>query len=188
MTELEDKVQTFAKIVEGRSITDDPRFEVFIKGTVMGFPVMLQAIKATWPFGLIYTLETQVIDDPNAPPDPNALLMQLSPRVARGMFAFFAKILLFEPTGQHLSDRRMEQRFMFTYNNALEAERFVRYPGLFENLLRLEHCAKFTELTIRAKAGLVLTQPVNFNSINPDVCRETFKLMSDVGQVLFEAF
>src|ERR1039457_5484232 len=106
MTELEDKVQTFAKIIEGRSFSDDPRFEVFIKGTVMGFPVMLQAIKATWPFGLIYTVETQVIDDPNAPPEANAFYMQLSPRVARGIFAFMAKILLFEPTGQQLSDRR----------------------------------------------------------------------------------
>src|SRR6202034_169079 len=113
MTELEDKVQTFAKLVEGQAITDDQRFEVFIKGTVLGFPVMLQAIKATWPFGVIYTVETQVIEDPNAEPDPNALLMQLSPRVARGIFGFFAKILLFEPTGQRLSDKRMEQQFMF---------------------------------------------------------------------------
>lgn len=189
MTEIsEDKVQTFAKIIEGQSITDDPRFEVFLKGTVLGFPVMLQAIKATWPFGLIYTVETQVIDDPNATPDPNALFMQLSPRVVRGFFAFFAKILLFEPTGQHLSDRRMQQHFMFSYNNALEAERFVRYPGLFENLIKLEQAAKFSELTIRAKAGLVLTQPHNFNSVQPDVFRETFKVMADVGQVLFEAF
>jgi hypothetical protein len=55
-------------------------------------------------------------------------------------------------------------------------------------MINLEHCSKFSELTIRAKAGIVVNQPQNFNSLDPDVFRETFKLMADTGQVLFEAF
>ncbi len=82
----------------------------------------------------------------------------------------------------------MEQRFMFSFNNPNEADRFVKYPLLFDNLIKLEECSKFTELIIRAKAGLVLSQPDNFRKLDPDVFRETFHLISEIGQVLFDAF
>ena len=43
------RVQEFAKVIEGRIIDDDPRFEVYIKGTVLGFPATFQGIRANWP-------------------------------------------------------------------------------------------------------------------------------------------
>lgn len=176
-----------AKIIEGR-IIEDSRFEVCIKGTVLGFPATLQAMKAGWPFGVTYTLETQVIDDPNNPTSPDALTMTLSPRVTHGIAAWFARLLLFEPQGQHLQDKRMENHFVFSFNNSQEAERLVKYPGLFENLLKLEEFSKFSEMTIKAHAGLVVSQPQNFNNLDPDVFRETFGLMGEIGQILFESF
>lgn len=176
-----------ARIIEGR-VVEDPRFEVCIKGTVLGFPATLQAIKAGWPFGTTYTIETQVIDDPNAPIRPDSLQLVISPRLTHGIMAFFAKLLLFEPTGQRMTDKRMEKDFLFSHNNALEADRFVKYPGVYDNLLHLSEFAKFNELVVRAHAGLVLTQPTNFNSLDADIYRETFKVMADIGQTLFEAF
>jgi hypothetical protein len=182
-----EKVDMIARMIEGR-IVEDPRFEVNIKGTVLGFPATLQAMKAGWPFGVTYTLETQVIDDPNRVIQPNPLSMTISPRMAHGIMSFFAKLLLFESQGQHLQDKRMENAFIFSFNNNMEAERFVKYPGVFENLLNLQEYAKFSEMVIKAHAGLVLSQPQNFNTLDPDVCRETFKLLGEVGQTLFEAF
>lgn len=182
-----EKLDLMARIIEGRVVAD-PRFEVNIKGTVLGFPATLQAIKAGWPFGVTYTLETQVIEDPNRPTRPDALTMTISPRMTHGLMAFVARLLLFEPQGQHLQDKRMEKSFIFSFNNTMEAERFVKYPGVFENLLHLEEYAKFSEMVVKAQAGLVLSQPQNFNSLDPDVYRETFKLLGDIGQVLFEAF
>lgn len=181
------KLEMLARIIEGR-VVEDPRFEVNIKGTVLGFPATLQAIKAGWPFGVTYTLETQVIEDPNRPTRADALSMTLSPRMTRGLMAFIARLLLFEPQGQHLQDKRMEKSFIFSFNNTMEAERFVKYPGVFENLLHLEEYAKFSELVIKAQAGIVLSQPQNFNNLDPDVFRETFKIMGEIGQILFEAF
>lgn len=181
------KLQMMAQMIEGR-VVEDTRFEVTIKGTVLGFPATLQAIKAGWPFGVTYTLETQVIDDPNRPPQPDALSMTISPRMTHGLMAFVARLLLFEPQGQHLQDKRMEKSFIFSFNNTMEAERFVKYPGVFENLLHLEEYAKFSEMVIKAHAGIVLSQPENFNNLDPDVYRETFKLLGEVGQILFEAF
>ncbi len=182
-----EKLQMLAKMIEGR-VVEDSRFEVAIKGTVLGFPATLQALKAGWPFGVTYTLETQVIDDPNEPARPDALNMTISPRLTHGIMAFFARILLFEAQGQHLQDKRMEKSFIFSFNNSMEAERFVKYPGVFDNLLHLEEYAKFSEMVIKAHAGLVLSQPQNFNNLDPDVYRETFKLLGEIGQILFEAF
>ena len=176
-----------AKIIEGR-VVQDSRFEVNIKGTILGFPATLQGIKAGWPFGVTYTLETNVIDDPNLPAKVDALNMTICPRLTHGFMAFVARLLLFEGQGQHLQDKRMEKSFIFSFNNTMEAERFVKYPGVFENLLHLEEYAKFSEMVIKAHAGLVLSQPQNFNNLDPDVFRETFKLMGEIGQTLFEAF
>ncbi len=188
MSELSpQKVNMMAQMIEGR-VVEDTRFEVTIKGTVLGFPATLQAIKASWPFGVTYTLETQVIDDPNRPAQPDDLTMTISPRMTHGLMAFVARLLLFEPQGQHLQDKRMEKSFIFSFNNTMEAERFVKYPGVFENLLHLEEYAKFSEMVIKAHAGIVLSQPQNFNNLDPDVYRETFKILGEVGQILFEAF
>lgn len=182
------KLQEIAKIVEGRVLEDDARFEVNIKGTVLGFPATLQALKAQWPFGVTYILETRVIEDPDRPQRTDDLQLTISPRATRGIFSWIAQVLLFEPRGQKVSDKRMEAAFMFTFNNAADANRFLQYPGVFDKLVKLDTFAKFTELFVKAEAGLSLSQPTCFNSLDPDVCREVFKLLGDLGQVIFEAF
>ncbi|HEY9713598.1 MAG TPA: hypothetical protein V6C72_09005 [Chroococcales cyanobacterium] len=181
------RMQEMARIIEGKPV-EDPRFEVCLKGTVLGFPATLQAINANWPFGVTYLLETQVIEDPNHQQSPNTLRLTISPRATRGIFSFIARILLFEPRGQSVSDKRMEEAFMFTYNNQHEAERFLRYPGVYEKLQKLDEYAKFSELFVKVDAGLSLSQPTCFNKLDSDVFRETFKLLGDLGQVIFEAF
>jgi len=47
---------------------------------------------------------------------------------------------------------------------------------------------KFSEMGVKSKAGLYLTQPTNFNSVNLDIVRVTFKTLGELGQVLFESF
>lgn len=186
--DVDAKCKAFAEIIEGRVVDDQVRVQVCLKGTVLGFPATLEAIGAGWPFGVSYFVETKVVDDPNEQEDPNALKLNILPRVVRGFASFFARILLFEPRGQRIGDKRIDSHFICSFNNSDEALRFFQYPGVYEKLMLLHDYAKFSELLVKAKAGLVLTQPTNFKSLDPDNFRETFKNLADLGQVLFEAF
>jgi hypothetical protein len=47
---------------------------------------------------------------------------------------------------------------------------------------------KFTEVVIRADAGLSLSQPKSFNALDLDICKETFRSLAELGQILFESF
>jgi len=188
MSELESKMETFAKIIEGRVVHDEGRVQICLKGTILGFPATLEAINAGWPFGVNYFIETQVIDDPDEEPDPQALKMTLVPRVAHGIMKMFARILLVEARGMRLGDKKLENEFIASYNNADEAFRFVQYPGIAEQLIKLHRQTKFSEMLIKAGSGLWLSQPVNFKSLDADLFRETFKMLGDIGQILFEAF
>jgi hypothetical protein len=183
------KKQAVAQIIEGRVIDDDPRVAVLIKGSVLGFPATLQAIGSTWPFGVMYLLETQVVDDPNKPTDPDGVLkLTFTPRIGRGFLSFFTHVFLFESKGRSVGDKPMESRFIFDYNSHSLSERFIKYPGVSDILLKLEQYSKFTEMTVKTDAGLYLSQPKSFQSMDLDVCRETFKLLGELGQVVFEAF
>jgi hypothetical protein len=95
---------------------------------------------------------------------------------------------LVESRGQKVADKRLESEFIMTYNNYDEAVRFCQYPGLADKLKKLHRYAKFSELLVKADSGLWLAQPVSFKSLDPDLFRETFKMLGDIGQVLFEAF
>jgi hypothetical protein len=183
------KKQAVAQIIEGRVVDDDQRVAVLVKGSVLGFPATLQAIGSTWPFGVMYLLETQVVEDPNKPIDQDGVLnVTLTPRMGRGLMGVFSRIVLFEPTGMSVGDKAMESRFVFDYNSHSLCERLVKYPGVTDILLKLEQYAKFTEMTVKTDAGLYLSQPKSFQSLDLDVCRETFKLLGELGQVVFEAF
>jgi hypothetical protein len=162
--------------------------DICIKGTVLGFPATLEALSAGWPFGVTYIIQTKVIDDPNRPDNPDALKLELLPRHAHGIFKFIARILLIESRGQLMGIPQVDEAFISSFNSQLEAERFMRYPGVFEKLCTLERFSKFSELHIVASSGLYLTQPKSLNALNLDVCRETFKILGEIGQVLFEAF
>ncbi|HEY9868236.1 MAG TPA: hypothetical protein V6D08_03655 [Candidatus Obscuribacterales bacterium] len=188
MIDLDAKMQAVADIIEGRVVKDDQRVAVSIKGSVLGFPATLEAVHTGWPFGVMYFLETQVIEDPAKSAHKEPLKMTVMPRFGRGLFRFFAHILLFESQGQSINDKALESRFIFQYNDLPLAERFVKYPGNPDRLARLEEYSKFTELTVKSDAGIYLAQPKSFVALDLDVCRETFRLLGELGQVLFEAF
>ena len=185
---LKRKMKAFAKLIDGQVVDDADRVQVCIKGTVLGFPATLEAITAGWPFGVSYYIQTTVIEDPDRQSDPGALQLTLCPRTARGPFSFLARLLLFEAQGQKMGDRRIENTFVASFNNGSEALRFVNYPGVFENLMRLEHHSKFSEFLLKSGAGLSLSQPTSFNSLEANVFQETFKVLGDIGQVLVEDF
>ena len=181
------KIETVAQLLEGRIESDGP-CQIFVKGTVLGFPAILQALFANWPFGVTYVIETKVIEDPNKPLDAKMLNMSILPRVIRGPFHSITRFLFLESQGLRLGDKRVQNHFVISANNKEEAERFISYPEVFDKLLRLEKMSHFTEMTIKADAGLALSQPKSFNSLNLDVAREIFNVMGELGQVLFEAF
>jgi hypothetical protein len=181
------KIDTVSRMLEGQPDPNSP-CQVFIKGTVLGFPAILQAFVAHWPFGVTYILETKVIDDPNSVPDSAALDMSIGPRLARGPFHNITRFAFFEAAGMRIGDKRVQNHFVITANNKSEAERFIGYPEVFDKLLRLERISHFTEVTVRANAGLAVSQAKSFNSLDLDTAREIFKVMGELGQIMFESF
>ncbi len=187
MIDLKAKLEAVAEIIEGRVVSDST-LPVCVKGAVLGFPATLQALSPNWPFGVSYCIETEVVDDPNRPARESVLKMTLYPRLGRGLMGFITHVLLFESKGMPVPDKRLSGKFVFSYNDSDLAERFVKYPGVGEKLLALEEHSRFSEMTIKSDAGLVLSQPKSFNALDLDVCRATFRELAEIGQVLFEAF
>lgn len=188
MTVVDEKMNAVAQIIEGSVIKDQDRVDVLVKGEVFGFRATLEAFRAGWPFGVSYMIETRVVEDPNRPRHKDSLYLSIVPRHARGILAPIAHLLLFEGRGQHTGYRQVDAAFISSFNNRNEAARFYKYPGVFEKLRQLENFSKFSELIVNAEAGLSLSQPKSFKSLDLDVLRETFKLLGELGQVLSEAF
>lgn len=188
MDELETKMDTLAKLIDGRVVDQTQRVQVCLKGTVLGFPATLEAINAGWPFGVNYFIETKVIEDPDHPNQEGTLKLTILPRVARGLMQIFARILLIEPKGQKVGDNRLEKLFILSYNNADEARRFCQYPGVYEKLVDLHNFSEFSELLIKADSGIWMAQPTNFRALNADHYKQTFKVLGDLGQIMFDIF
>jgi hypothetical protein len=187
MDSIEARVAAVESILEGKRVQSE-RVAVSIKGAVLGFPATLEAFSPQFPFGLNYVIETKVVDDPAQEPDDTVLKITFTPRMARGIMARLFRMFLFEPKGQPVDEPRIDSAFVCSYNNRDEAKRFGRYPGVAERLVALHRCSNFNDLVIKADAGLFLAQPVAFASVDLDVCREVFRLMGELGQVLFDAF
>jgi hypothetical protein len=183
------KKQAIAEIIEGQVVEDNDRVAVCIKGTVMGFPATMEAINTGWPFGVMYTVETNASGDPTRKPDTtNDCKMTIYPRMGRGMMGIVTKLLLFEGSGQAIGDKKLEKMFNFGYDDRATAERFFHYPGIADHLTVLENSTKFSEIVIRTKVGIYLSQPGSFSNLDLDVCRATFHALGEMGKVLFEAF
>jgi hypothetical protein len=189
MKDIEAKVASIAGILEGSRLASD-RVEICIKGAVYGFPAALEAFSPHFPFGVNYFVETTIVDDPHLQGEQLVMPLRLSiaPRHARGILARLKRLLLFEPHGQLLKQERMDKAFICQYNREDEARRFGRYPGIDDKLIALQRCSNFTELLIKTDAGLYLSQQVSFASLDIDICRETFHLLGELGQVIFDAF
>ena len=188
--ELQAKKETIADCIDGRIIDDSDRVAVCIKGVVGGFPATLEAIYPSWPFGCMYTVETNTAIDPDRDDDDErpSTRMTIYPRVGRGMMSFVTKIVLFETRGMSVSDKRSQDAFNFNYDNKDVADRLLHYPKVSAILMDLDNHAKFSEVVIKTDVGIYLSQPTPFNSLDVDVCRTTFKIMGELGQILFEAF
>lgn len=186
--DIEAKKKAVAQIIEGRVVHDEKRVAVCIKGSALGFPATLEATNFGWPLGCMYFIETKVIVDPSKPAAPHPLSLVITPRQGRGLLAIIFRLLLLESEGMPVGDKRIQSRFVITYADRDIAERFLKYPGVFDNLLKLEKYCQFGEMQIRGDAGIYLSQSTSFKKLDLDVCRETFRTLSELGQVLFEAF
>ncbi|MCC6978541.1 MAG: hypothetical protein IT343_09470 [Candidatus Melainabacteria bacterium] len=182
------KLEAVANLIEGRVVDDSARVEVCIKGSLLGFPVTMEAFRAGFPFGVTYFLEIGDLGEGPKPVDPDALCMTFYPRMTRGFYSFFARLLLLESKGQPIDEPRIKSNFLVSYNSREKAERFVHFPGVLEKVLKLEHYAKFGELVIRTDAGISLSQPQNFNSLEMEVIKESFNTISELGQIMFDNF
>lgn len=182
------KLEAVANLVEGRVVDDTDRVEVCVKGTLLGFPVTLEAFRAGFPFGVTFFLEIGDLGEGPKPLDPDALNLTLYPRMTRGLYSFFARLLLLESKGQPIDEPRIKSNFLVSYNSREKAERLVHFPGVLEKVLKLEHYAKFSELVLRTDAGISLSVPQNFNGLDMDVAKESFQTIGELGQIMFDNF
>lgn len=186
MTDLA-KQKAIAEILEGKVVDDSGRVEVCIKGTLLGFPATLEAIRSGFPFGVSYFIETEP-PGKNQPPVDQVFYLNLVPRFATGFISILSRIFLFESRGQQLGDKHFQSRYVCSHNSFETAERFVHYPGVRDKIDELQKYTGFNELVIRAGYGVYLFQPKSFNQLDLDVCREAFNLLAELGQVIFDAF
>jgi hypothetical protein len=187
MNVIDAKAASVAQIIEGRVVPDVPNLAISIQGSVLGFPLTIQAIGLKWPFPTMYFLETKIIEDPQKPAsDP--LMLTISPRMGKGLFSYFTRIILFEPMGMSVSNKKLEHALLFNYNSAVQAERFLQYPAVADTLDKLDRYCHFSEIKISSKEGIYLAQPKSFSALDLDVCRQTVKYLGELGQVLFDVF
>jgi|GEM_PF-456128 len=181
------KQKAIAEIIEGKVVDDSKRVEVCIKGTLLGFPATLEAIRSGFPFGVSYFVETEP-DMKSRPPADQVFYISVVPRFATGIISILSRIFLFESRGQSVGDKHFEGRYVFNHNSFELAERFVHYPGVKDRIEDLQKYTGFNELVVRAGYGVYLSQPKSFNQLDLDVCREAFRLLGELGQVVFDAF
>lgn len=186
--ELEAKKRALAEILDGKIVDDSERVEICIKGSVLGFPMTVEAFRSGFPFGVTYYIETETEKERERQGIEDPFRIDIRPRYARGILVFFSRLLLFESKGQNVGDKKFEGRYISEHTDFETAERFIRYPGVVEAIDNLNKLTGFTELVARAKYGLVLSQSNNFKSLDIDKTRETVKNMGNLAQVLFDAF
>src|SRR5262249_36320800 len=154
------KALQIAQIIDGRVVEDKDRVAVCVKGIVHGLPATLEAMYPNWPFGVMYTVESRVVDDPSKSGEPGARIT-IYPRMGRGLMGILTRIVLFESKGMSVGDKKLESHYILGWDDSPEAHRFLKYPGVSEFLQHLDGEAKFSELVIKTDAGIFLSQPNN---------------------------
>lgn len=185
--DIRAKLEETARMLDGKVKEPGPNggLVVSVHGYVAGFPCRLEAISPNWPFAVNYSVDTEVI--PRIKPANESFSLTVVPRIGKGLLGFVTRLLFFESWGMKVPDKELDKSFIFIYTNRPVVDRFLRYPGISEILIKL-HRTSFNELKIVSNIGLYLSQPKSFSRLDPDVCRETFRLLADIGQVLYEAF
>jgi hypothetical protein len=189
--EYEALQNTVAELIGGTVVDDTDRVAVCIKGTVNGFPCQLEAFMANWPFSVTYVVQTKPTDEISAQNEEemdDQAKITLLPRVGQGFLSFFAHAFLFESRGMTVHDKKLERKFIFTYDNKDPALRMIKYPGIPEILITMEEDCKLKELVIKTNGGLYLVQGTSFQNLDPDLCQATFNYMGQIAQVLSELF
>lgn len=187
MWDKDAKLNALAEIIEGKVIDDSSRVEVCVKGTVVGFPATIEAIRSGFPFGCSLFVETDVLNE-HPDKDPDAFALTISPKVVTGFWAMFSRILLVDHTNKQLGDKRFDSSYIADTSNNEQALRFVTYPSMLDRITLLSKYTSFSELHVRAGQGIVLVQPNSIEKIELDTVREAFKLLGEMAQVVFEAF
>lgn len=186
--ELEAKKTAIAKILDGKVVDDSNRVAVCIKGSLLGFPTTVEAFRPGFPFGVNYYLETETETERVKQNIHDPFKISIRPRYVKGILAFVSRIFLFESRGEKVGSKEFESRYVCLHNDYETAERFIRYPGVQETIQELEKISQFNELVARAKYGVFLSHSKSFKGLDVDEARETLKHLSNLGQVLFDAF
>ncbi|MBP9090435.1 hypothetical protein KBI23_05345 [bacterium] len=188
MFDKDAKLQALAELIEGKIVDDTTRVEACIKGTVIGFPATIEALKVKFPFGCSFFLETDVLNENKKHKSNGEFTLTISHRIVTGFWAKFSRILLVDHSDKPLGLKRFDSEYIAQTNNDEEALRFVQYPSMIDKLLLLSQYTNFTELHIRSGYGVVLVQPTSIEKLDIDTARETFRVFGEVAQVVFEAF
>lgn len=183
MEENISKIAKLADMLDGQVVPAQLAMKVCIRGIVAGFPVVLEATGSTYPFGVNYFVDTGCFAGAS-----EALKIVIMPKLARGRLSVITRFLFFERRGQKINVPSLDNDFIFKYDNEFLAKKFVQHHGVLDSIKELQQQSHFDEMVIRSKAGITLGQPTPFNALDLDQCLQTFKLLADIAQVLFELF
>jgi hypothetical protein len=181
-----DKANALAKALDGHVVDDSERVEVSVKCEALGFPVTVEAIRATFPFGTNYYVNVDVLKEGNN--DPSAMTLLITPKITKGIWNRLGRLLLLDAHVRPVGDPHFDSLFNMTSNDFDAALRFVRYPTMLDKIKELQQYTGFMELHVRAKAGLLLRQPTSLEALNLDVARDAVRLLGEMAQILFDVF
>jgi hypothetical protein len=172
-----------AEVIDGQVVDASERVAVSIKGYANGYAATLEAIMPSWPFGVMYTVET---GGQGGEPDPERAVAKItiSPRVGRGIGSIITNLLLFEGGGMKVEDKRLQNNFNFAFDHQPLTERFLQHNRVADLLIDLDDHCKFSEVIIRTDAGIYMAQPKSFNSLTPELCQKTFTILGELTGIL----
>jgi hypothetical protein len=180
------KANALAKAVEGKVQDDSERVEISVRCERLGFPIIIEGIRATFPFGTNYYVDVDVLKEKNA--DPDLMTLLITPKVTKGFWNFVGRLLLLDARVKPIGEPAFDRLFNMTTNDYSAALRFVRYPAILDKINQLQEFTGFMELHVKAKAGILLRQPASIEALNLDVARETVRVLGETGQILFDVF
>lgn len=188
MFDKEAKLQALAELIEGKVVDDTNRVEACIKGTVIGFPATIEALRVSFPFGCSFFIETDVLNENKKNKSSGEFTLTISHRLVTGFWAKFSRILLVDHSDKSLGIKKFDSEYIAQTNDNDQALRFVQYPSMIDKLLLLSQYTNFTELHVRSGFGVVLVLPTSIEKLDLDTARETFRVFGEIAQVVFEAF
>lgn len=188
MSDIQEKAEQIAQIINGEVKDESNRVAVCVKGVVLGHPATFEAIQPGWPFGVMYALESRRSPSDVPVDERRVLKLSVYPRVGRGLWGLLTRLLLFESRGNPIGNRDLENLMHFNYDDRTLAEYFIHCPDVATNLVYLEEAAKFSEVVIKTDTGIYLAQPTNFHDLDIDLCLEIFRALSTIAQRMDQYF